>query len=47
MRKEDEEFEQLEALFARRVPIGPTGSKYEGKTLFKCFACNKIGHFAS
>lgn len=47
MKREDDEFEQLEALFARRVPKGPIGSNYEGKTPFKCFACNKIGHFAS
>lgn len=31
---EDEEFEQLEALFSRRVPKGPVGSKYEGKAPF-------------
>ena len=47
MKREDDEFEKLEALFARRVPKGPVGSKYEGKAPFKCFACNKIGHFAS
>lgn len=47
MRKEDEEIEQLESLFSRRVPKGSTGSKYEGKAPFKCFSCNKIGHFAS
>lgn len=47
MKREDEELEKLEALFDRRVPKGPVGSKYEGKAPFKCFACNKIGHFAS
>lgn len=47
IRKEDEELEQLEALFSRRIPRGPLGSKYEGKSPFKCFACNKIGHFPS
>lgn len=47
MKREDEEYEQIEALFARRVPKGPIGSKYEGKVPFKCFVCNKIGHFAS
>lgn len=47
MQREDEQFEQFEALFDRRAPKGPIGSKYEGKSPFKCFACNKIGHFAS
>lgn len=30
MKKEDEEFEKLEALFSRKVPKGLLGSKYEG-----------------
>lgn len=47
MKREDDEFEKLEALFATRVPKGLVGSKYERKALFKCFACNKNGHFAS
>lgn len=46
MRK-DEELEELEALFARKMPRGPIGSKYEGKAPFKCFNCNKVGHVAS
>lgn len=46
-RKENEEPEELETLFARKMPKGPVGSKYEGKAPFKCFNCNKIGHMAS
>ncbi|GLJ18478.1 hypothetical protein SUGI_0327670 [Cryptomeria japonica] len=38
MKKEDEEFEQLEALFSIIVPKGSIGSMYEGKSTFKCFA---------
>lgn len=45
--EELEELEELEALFARKMPKGPIGSKYEGKTTFKCFNYNKIGHMAS
>lgn len=41
------ENEELEALFARKMPKGSVGSKYEGKTPFKCFHYNKIGHMAS
>ncbi|GLJ10717.1 hypothetical protein SUGI_0133680 [Cryptomeria japonica] len=47
MKREEDDFEKLEALFVRRVPKGPVGSKYEGKEPFKYFSCNKIGHFAS
>ncbi|GLJ44357.1 hypothetical protein SUGI_0929360 [Cryptomeria japonica] len=47
MKRENEELEELEALFARKMPKGPTGSKYEGKAPFKCFNCNKVGHMAS
>ncbi|GLJ55967.1 hypothetical protein SUGI_1201470 [Cryptomeria japonica] len=47
IRRENEEREDLEALFARKMPKGPVGSKYEGKAPFKCFNCNKIGHMAS
>ncbi|GLJ14946.1 hypothetical protein SUGI_0243920 [Cryptomeria japonica] len=46
-RKENEELEELEAPFARKMPKGPVGSKYEGKAPFKYFNCNKIGHMAS
>jgi len=35
----------LEALLAKRLPRG--SGKYEWKLPLKCFACNKIGHFAS
>lgn len=45
--RENKEIEELEALIARRIPKGLVGSKYEGKVPFKCFSCNKIGHFAS
>lgn len=45
--REDKELEDLEALIAKRIPKGPVGSEYEGKAPFKCFSCNKIGHFAS
>lgn len=45
MEREERELEQLEALIVRRVPKGV--GKYEGKFPFKCFSCNKIGHFAS
>lgn len=47
MKREDDEFEKLETLFARRVPKGPVGCKCEGNTPFTCFASNNIGHFAS
>lgn len=47
IRRENEELEELEALFARKMPKGPIGSKYEGKTPFKCFNCNKVGYMAS
>ncbi|GLJ21945.1 hypothetical protein SUGI_0410990 [Cryptomeria japonica] len=46
-RRENEELEELEALFARKMPKGLVQSKYEGKEPFKCFNCNKIGHMAS
>ncbi|MGI4458303.1 hypothetical protein ACR2WA_25560, partial [Klebsiella pneumoniae] len=46
-KKENEELEELEALFARNMPKGLAGSKYEGKAPFRCFNCNKIGHMAS
>lgn len=47
IRKQNEELEKLEALFSIRIPKGPLGSKYEGKSPFKYFVCNKIAHFAS
>jgi len=45
MEEEEAEIAQLEALIVKRLPKG--SSKYEGKLPFKCFNCNKIGHFAS
>ncbi|GLJ37832.1 hypothetical protein SUGI_0769570 [Cryptomeria japonica] len=47
IRRKNEELEELEALFARKMPKGLVGSKYEGKTPFKCFNCNKVGHMTS
>ncbi|GLJ19854.1 hypothetical protein SUGI_0359770 [Cryptomeria japonica] len=47
IRRENEELEELEVLFARKMPKDLVGSKYEGKAPFKCFNCNKIGHMAS
>jgi len=45
LEEDESEFEELEALFAKRLPRG--SGKYEKKLPFKCFACNKIDHFAS
>ncbi|GLJ54156.1 hypothetical protein SUGI_1160380 [Cryptomeria japonica] len=45
--REERELEEMETLIARRIPKGPTRNKYEGKVPFKCFSCNKIGHFSS
>lgn len=45
--RENEDLEELEALFARKMPKGRIGSKYEGKAPFKCFNYNKVGHMTS
>lgn len=47
IRRENEELEEIEALFARKMPKCPAISKYEDKAPFKCFNCNKIGHMVS
>src|SRR5271154_4204197 len=41
----DEELEEIIAMIAKREKKGK--GKYEGQLPFKCFSCNKIGHFAS
>lgn len=41
----DEELGKIIAMIAKREKKGK--GKYEGKLPFKCFSCNKIGHFSS
>jgi hypothetical protein len=43
--KEERGLEELEAIFVKRLPKGK--GKYEVKSSFKCFSCNKIGYFSS
>jgi len=45
LEEDESELEELEGLLVKRL-LGGSG-KYEGKLPFKCFACKKIGHFAS
>ena len=41
----DSEMEEIEAKFVKRLETG--SGKYKGKLHFKCFNCDKVGHFAS
>ena len=44
-KNEDSEPDEIEAKFVKRLKKG--SGKYKGKLPFKCFNCDKIGHFAN
>lgn len=44
---DEETLDNFIAMIAKREKKGKGKGKYEGQLPFKCFSCNKIGHFAS